>query len=676
MSDKKLTIERSMADFKRAYRSKRTLVERQKEDFLFRLGRQWDAEKERKLKDAGINPVVDNRIQPNIFLLTGLERQNRADFKAFPEGEEDSVKAEVASALFKDSIKKSDFGYKKSEAFEDGVTCGESNLELYLDNTYNLLNGKPCWKKIDGNMVFPAPGCKEYDYSDAPYLYKLTKGLSKDDLISLFPEKAKKIEKAEGGKLDFNALMGNGEVHNQPKDYPKDGGNSESEEDEEGFDLLERYYKKWVKKSFIGDRQTGSIQEAETPEKAEEFVVGYKGDVQAEQEQMIQAAQMQQMQAQEAMAMGIDPALIPQPAPQPEQRDPERFFVFTRPIPEIWYFAHVSGIKEPLADEVAWFYPKWKLYPIIPYFARFSTAPIEGDDRHLLIQGVVHGVKGLQQKHNSAETLKLLHLNTAQNSGWLSEEDSWVDPEKVKQFGSVPGTNLEYKKGRQKPERQLPMPLSQAHTQIAQESADAIIANLGIDVSLFAIEESSNESGKALALRERQRIIMIQQLFDNLSRTSQICGKFLLSQMGEMYDTETAKKVLGEAYLTKTFPAPTLLNEMTGQPEPMQDPKTGQPMQYDVEMADLVIAEVLSGELGLYDVTVGEAVASETMKLAKSLELQDLATKFPGIVPPDMIVQESQISEGTKNKILSAIRQAQAMAATQPGNLPPNAVAA
>jgi hypothetical protein len=249
-------------------------------------------------------------------------------------------------------------------------------------------------------------------------------------------------------------------------------------------------------------------------------------------------------------------------------------------------------------------------------------------------------------------------LNSATNSGWIAEEDSWVDRNKVAQFGATPGINLEYKKGSQKPERIFPMPLSQGHAALAAESAEAIKAQLGINADLLAVQEGGTSSGRAIALRQRQGLLMVQELFDNLSRSRAMAGKFLLTQLGEIFDTETAKKVLGKAFLVKNFPAPMLLNEQTGQQEPMKD-KYGQPMEYDSEMADLAIAEVLSGELGQYDVAVGEAVASETMRIANSEELKEFAQAYPGLIPPEMLIEESQIPQSTKNKVLSSIKQAQ-----------------
>jgi len=679
--EKKLTVDKSMSDFRKAYRAKKKLIEREKEDFLFALGEQWSAEDKQRLDAAGMKAITDNRIAPNLFLLTGLERQNRTDFKAFPIGEEDGLKAEVASILFKDAIKTSEFSYKSSDQFKDGVTCGESHLELYLDHTEDLLNGKPCWTKIDGNMLFPEPGHKEYDFRDCRYVYKLKLDVSAEDLINLFPSKKKKIEEAGEGRLDLGGMIDSDAVHTQKKDYPKsdDGSDADIDAEDKGFDLLERYYKKWVETYFVGDKEKGQITEAESKEKAQAFVDSYKNKIVENQNAYQQAIQsaiaghvaqlpddpMNPVPVDQRLQMLNEAGSLP---PPPPDQNPDRFFVFTRLVPEIWCFAHVPGIEEPLDDARAWFYPKWKLFPFVPYFARFSTAPLSGDESHLLIQGIVHGVKGVQEKHNKAEMLMLRHLNTSANSGWIAEEDSWVDPAKVETFGSAPGVNLEYKAGKQMPQRIAPNQLSTGHAEIAAEAAEAIKAQLGINADLLATQQGGADSGRAIALRQRQGLLMVQELFDNLSRSRIIAGRFLLSQLGEIYDTESAQKVLGEAFLIKNFPPPMMIDEsgpdpMTGMPKqvPMQDPQTGQPMAYDKQMAEVLIAEVLSGDLGKYDVSVGEAVSSETVRMANSAEIKEIAGAYPGLIPPDILVEESQLPQSTKTRVLAAIKQAQAM---------------
>ena len=669
MAKKELTVQKAMDDFKMAYQAKAKLIEREREDFLFALGKQWDDDTLENYRRRGIKPVTDNRIQPNIFLLTGLERQNRSEFKAFPEGEEDTLKAEIASYLFKNAIKNSDFVHKTSEQFKDGIICGESHLELYLDNTNNLLNGKPMWRKADGNTVFPEPTSREYDFSDARYVYKITKDLSEDDLIGLYPDKKKKIQDASEGRLNLSSVEGF-QLHSQKRDYPirsESWGDGDKPKNK-SFDLVERFYKKFTDKHYIGDKSTGTVTEAESKEKAEQFIQNYQDQIVQDQTVYSQALHQHLTQTQAAEVQGVSP-LVPQPGPpEPPAHDPERFIHITRWVPEQWIFAFVPGMEDPLADEMAWYYPKWKNYPMIPYFARFSTAPLTGDDRHLLIQGIVNGVKNIQEVLNKTKTLELLHLNTSTNSGWLSEEDAWTDPKKVKDFGATPGVNLEYKKGSQPPIRLVPNPLSQAHAQIANDANDSIKEGLGINADLLAAQDGGQSSGRAIALRQRQGLLMVQELFDNLSRTRQIAGKFMLSQLGEMYDTETAKKVLGEVFIKQNFSVPQMAQQMdplTGQPVsvPQIDPATGQPvMAVDEEALIGAISEVLSGDLATYDVAVGEAVSSETIKMANMADLKDVATSYPGIIPPELIIEEGMLPQATKTRVINTIKQAQAAA--------------
>lgn len=676
-----MTVEKATKDFKYAYEKKSKLIEREKEDFLFAAGKQWSDEDLAKLNKAKIKPITDNRIAPNIFLLTGLERQNRSEFKAFPEGEEDGLKADIASSLFKDVIRKSNFLYKSSEQFKDGIICGESHLELYLDYTDSLINGKALWCKADGNTLFWDPAAREYDLSDARFVYKIKKDVDREDLINTYggdKGKAKKVkdalEELAKGKLDLNLLAGEG-THSQPRDYPKTGSSTPLDTEKEGcFDLVERYYKKWVENIFVGDKQGGEIKLYEDKASAEKFVADYQSKIKAEQDAFA-ASVKQGAEAHVAQ----NPALIGHPLesvlahaqaagaqlpPPPPEQDPDRFIIIKKLVPEIWCFAFIPGLETPLADERAWCYPEYKGYPFVPYFARYSTAPLTGDDRHLLIQGIVHGVKGAQEKHNKAEMLTIRHLNGTTNSGWLAESGTWTDPSKVEQFGTTPGITLEYNPGKKPPERISPAPLSQGHMQIALDAAESIKAQLGMNSDLMAAQQGGTDSGRAIALRQKQGLLMVQEPFDNHSRSRMLAGKLVLSQLGKIYDTESAMKVLGEAFMKKNFPPPMLANpnDPNATPAPMPD-KMGEPMKFDKEMAELAIHEVLAGDLGNYDVSVGEAVASDTQLMAASAELKDIATAYPGVIPPDIIVKHSQLPQGAKNEIIAAIEQARAAAA-------------
>lgn len=682
---KPVTREAIDAELRGAYRAKSKLLERQQEDYRYAMGEQWTTEEKETLRRAGFKAYVDNRIQPNLFLLTGLERQNRTDIRVFPEGEEDGLAADIATALVRDALKKSGYAFKKSEQFKDGITCGESHLEPYLDFTASLINGKLCWRKSDNNTLFVDPSSREYDLSDARYVFKVTHGIAREDLLNLYgdDEKVRKaIEEAKPSTIDYGALAngGSGE-HVQKRDYDTKEGGQDAGEEETGqpplFDLVERYYKKWITQAFIGDKKTGEITQAETPEKAQAFLANYlkeADDDQAAYERALGALVQAEVIANPALATFPAQAILEDYAgrggqlpPPPPERDPQRYIAYTREVPEIWCYAYTPGIKDCLADERAWSYPKYKGYPFVTYYARFSTAPLEKDDRHLRVQGLVHGVKGAQEIHNKSAMLMMRHLNTSTNSGWIAEEGAWVDPSKVEQLGSTPSVNLEYKKGFKKPDRIEPAQLSTGHGVLAQNSAQAIKEQLGINADLLATQEGGSQSGRAIALRQRQGLLMVQEPLDNLSRSCETAGRIVLSQLGEMYDTETAMKVLGAAFLRKHFPVPMLPNpEKPGEMMPVPDRENpSRPMPFDKKLAEIAIAEVLNGDLETYDVSVGEVVASESMQMARAAEIKDLATA--GVpIPPEMLVRYSQAPESAKTEILSYIEKAQALRAAPP----------
>lgn len=634
--EEKLTVQRALADFADAYEAKKQLIEEQRNDHLFALGKQWEDKDVRELEKKGVKAITDNRIRPNIFLLTGLERQNRTDFRAYPEGEEDTLSAQIATNLLKNVMKQSDGEFKFSEMFENGITCGEDYIELWLDSTYNLINPRPRWRGINFDCIFPERGWKEYDFSDASYVYKISKGIKKGDLISLFPEQKKKIEEISSGLIESESLTGGPSVHYQGSDYPKESrsGVIDEERKKDSFDLLERYYKKWVERVFVLDAVEGDVIESTPVDKDDKRT------------------------AEEIASDFIRGAVAANP------NNETRFRIIKRTVPEIWYFALTGGLNDPLADERAWFYPKWKTWPFIPYLAHWTNITLDRSDYHLTVQGIVRGSKDAQIEHNKRKTQYLRHLDTSANSGWLTPTGSWVDRKKVEEFGSAPGINLEYKPELGKPERIFPTPLSQGHVFSSQESAESIKAQTGINADLLAVQDGGQASGRAIALRQRQGVVNVQKLFDNLSRTKKIAAKFIISQLSEIYDKQSVRRVLGDAFLRKNFSRQEL-NELTGQVEVVFDEKS----QSQIDRAiDQVLNDI---NLGKYDVSVGESVMSETMRLSQFSELKEFATAFQGLISPEIIISESNLPPSVKQRILSDFERNRAAAqANQRGGNP------
>lgn len=646
-----MTVARALEEIRRGYEYKKQFIQEAQDDFEFALGAQWDDDDVQKLKDKGVLPLTINEIAPILDLMKGIESQNRADYRAYPEGQEDSLEADIVTRLLKNVLTKMCEGmYKISEAFNDGNTCGEGWMEPYLDTDKSLVTADLGLKQADYCNFVWDPNAREYDLSDGQYFTKISFDLTKDQVLSIYPDAEDQLADAGSGKLSTalglvdHGMLGS-DPHKQGRDYPKETTSVDLHAlDVPTFDLAEHYYKKYVNHWYIVDLRIGKIQEADSKEEAEKYADTYNAN-DPEGKQLVTAIKKR--------------------------------------IPEIWMMAIVGGIEKPITDEMAWSYPNWKSWPFMVYFAYRSNAKLRAEKRHLTVQGVTRRIKDLNREKNKRRTQELRHINQSANSGWLTPENAWVDREEVKKYGSTPGANLEYKAEIGKPERITPTPLSQGHAQLAEESSNDMKKASGINTDLLAMSDQGSDSGRAIALRQKQGMVMVQGLFDNLSRTKRRLSKFILSQFPEIYTVERAVRVVGDAFIKQNFSVPVMapvadprtgqpaIDPRTGQPvqAPIIDPTTGQPaMQVDKKAVNATFAKVLNDkELAFYDVSIGEVVSQETTQYMNYLMLLDMQQK--GVpIPPDVLVDESPLPQHQKAKIKSAIER---MMAAGAGGAPP-----
>lgn len=624
--------ERIIRDLKRAKEARKDLLKEINEDFEFAVGHQWDPGDKKTLEDAGVPALTINKIQPNIFLVSGYQRQNRSEWIAYPEGDEDNLESEIVTKLLKNSVKVSDGQYIVSEQFEDGIICGEGWVEPYIDYTKDLINGDLVLSKDSPMLIFPDPDSVKYDLSDAEFVIKLTPKLSKDQVKKLFPDKESEIDKIENGSVEY--ALSDGVELKQTLDYPMVGQetklNSAGElaVKEKCYDLVEYYYKKYVPKYLIADKDIGDLKEAKDKEEADTYVANKN-------------ASMNQIVAK----------------------------VIKRIVPEIWVSAMIG--KDIIDEYISPYYPKWKSYPFFPFFAHRITTVIE-KARAGMTQGIVRSLKDPQREFNKRRSQELRILNSTANSGWLAEENTWKNKPDVEKFGASAGVTLEYKNGKPKPERIVPAPLSQGHAQLAAENTQDMKEISGINADLLAMQDKgSDASGRAIHLRQQQGILMLQRILDNFSRTQKLLGRFILSQLGELYTVETAMKVCGESFIRDNFSVPVMTQSpVDGTPVPVME--NGQmKMQVDEQTAKNVFQMVLNSiDEGKYNVKIDEISNSPTVKLSNYSILLDMAGR--GVpIPPDVLVGDSSISESSKQKIRKAIAAAQSpqngMPAPQPG---------
>jgi len=654
---KKITPEKILKDFQYAYECKRKWIKEATQDLEFVLGKQWEKEDEEVLKNAGIIPLTINKCKPIIQLLSGIQRQNRSDFKAFPVGTEDQIKSDIATMLLKHILTEAEGVYKISEEFEDAAKVGEGWLEPWIDYSEDIINGKLKFRKGNPFMIFPDPAAKEYDFSDAEYIFKFSPGLRKEQLYRLFPKNKKEIDAIENGKIDFEDLkltFSNTDVHRSPGEYSRGDKITGIERslDEPTYDLLEMYYKNYITKYYVIDKEASKIFEVENKQEAERMI---EDNIIAKKEEILENMM------REWTGELVQPGETPEPAIIESQREANRKIVdqmglesdltiVERIEPEIRLVSLV-GTQNIISDDICWSYPKYKGIPLFWIAAYRNTIPTKNPE--LDIQGIIRNIKPLQIEINKRRTQELRHLNSIANSGWITQEGAWVDKNVVQKYGSTPGIILEYKRGYEKPDRIKPQPLSSGHDRLVQESSQDIKDSSGINTDLLAMAEGGQASGRAIALRQRQGLVMVQDLFDNLSRSNRLLGKFLISILSDLFIVDTAMKVVGEAYIKQNFSRPI----PTGQVDPM----SGQPVieeMVDMESAKQVFEEILKGlESKEYDISIGEGVNTETVKFANYLLLKELM-EAGAPIPPEALIDESSLSAEQKERIKKYMEQA------------------
>jgi hypothetical protein len=627
-----LIVERVYRDLKYSSEKMASLREKIREDFKFELGNQWDAEDVETLRKAGVKALTINKLKPIIKLLTGIERQSKSDYKAFPEGSEDAITGEITTRLMKNIVKNSNLEIKFSDVFKNGAIGGMCFIEPYVDYSFDMVNGDMKFKKISPLDIYLDPHFKEYDLSDSKFLIKVTADLSKDDLIALFPSEKKKIDEISNGKIQIDNTT-TGVMHFQGRDYPALGRGKEVDgKNADGlptYDLIDYFYKEMDVRFFCVISDKGIIEEFEQESKADEFNSKFGG------------------------------------------------IIIKRNVPVIKH-AQVCGDTE-LYNGVAWSYPKYRSFPIMPFFAELTTEDL--NDLSLTIQGVVRGLKDLNLEYNKRRTQELRHLNSSANSGFEIEENqlSSEEEEKLKNFGSSPGIVIKRRPNSNPIGRITPMPLSQGHSQLASENAQDLKEASGVNPDLLA-SSSQSQSGRAILLKQRQGLAMIQEMLDNFANTKKMVGKFILSQLSDIFTLDTAKKILGSAFIYDNFNVPVNVilerglsklqngydNEITDlERETMFEypqHQIGQPImdetgklvtKVDTDTADSVIKSVLNNkDLVKYDVSVGEGAFSETIRMSNFADIKELAQQ--GVpIPPSVLIDLSLIPEANKKSILN-----------------------
>lgn len=147
-----------------ATRDARKLAER---DVDYRDNKQLTPDQIRKLEKRGQPPVIFNRIQRKTDFLSGIEKQQRKDPKAFPRNPDDEDAANAATDSIRYVCDDEDWDDKRSAAWDDLVTPGTCAILVGHKETKDGVD--PALFQIAWDRYFYDPYSARPDFSDKRY---------------------------------------------------------------------------------------------------------------------------------------------------------------------------------------------------------------------------------------------------------------------------------------------------------------------------------------------------------------------------------------------------------------------------------------------------------------------------------------------------------------------------
>lgn len=154
--------------FEAAEEDTRTARELAERDIDYRDNKQWTADEEQKIKKRGQPVVTYNRIQRKVDYLSGLEKQQRKDPKAFPRTPDDQDAADAATDSVRYVCDDEQWDEKRSGAFDDLMTPGTGIVMVGHKQVKGGID--PAIIQIEWDRFFHDPHSSRYDFADAQYM--------------------------------------------------------------------------------------------------------------------------------------------------------------------------------------------------------------------------------------------------------------------------------------------------------------------------------------------------------------------------------------------------------------------------------------------------------------------------------------------------------------------------
>ena len=543
------------------------------ERYYLGAGEQWETELKEELADQGRPWLEANLVKSTIDTIAGYQTQSRLDIAYKPRETDDQDLSDVLSKVSMHVLDQNMYPWTESEVFQDGMIQSRGYFDVRMDFDDNMYGNIKITSK-DSLDIIPDPDGKTYD-PDGWADVTETKWMSVDDIELYYGrKKSLAVLKTQPDEQDFGDLD-EGEERNKFAHGWSGFSWTYDENRVPHVRVIERQWWKLQMREYLMDNRTGDLRP------------------------------------------------VPQEMTDKEKKELENTGEFT--------------LVKRMAKRVRWtvctqdtiLHDDWSPYdhftiiPYFPYFRRGRTI------------GIVDNMISMQEMLNKTLSQIQHVINTTANSGWLIEENSLVnmEPEELETYGGTSGLIVEYRSGREKPEKiqhnQIPTGLDS----MANKAVDLISLISGVS-DIFQGQKGNEVTGVAIQSRVQQNAVGLAAPIDNLFRTRHMLAKRILELVQNFYTEERIFVI-------------TVPNPETGMPE-NQQVVINQP-QYE----DDIVKYMNDTTQGSYDVIISDVPDQVSFQNAQFNQLIEMR-KFGIEVPDDVLIQHSSISN--KNEIVKRMQ--------------------
>lgn len=619
----------------------------------FYRGHHWSEEEYGVYKSKGVEPITINRCKPAIKSAVGMYLRNKQSIRVLPRRGATEAVARVWSELVKHTEDLTHAGKVYTEVFRRGNIDSESYIKLEIDKTRNP-NGQPVFRSRSLNDVEADPNAREYDLNISSKFVIDKEWVDKDWLEIKYPDFEDMF-----AEQSF-ALDGTDSTEDQLAYYLSD--DTEINEDETDdmemkrkyrYRLRKVYWREAVKGLLITDKKTRAVK------KIADDKIARKMKKLVKKSKRFESSDEPMYRLHETVFLG-------------------RVFL--------------EDTIDPLGAEIT----KMPLTRFSPFW----------DEGYAI--SILDDIIPLNREENIHRTQSIKILNQTANSGWIVGGGEKKDQAQLANYGSVEGVVLDRRKFNNMVEKIKPNPIPVGFLTMGSQFEQDVKRVSGFDDATQGYETGQSDSGRALGIKASGNQLTAEPIFDNFYYTLELFGDLLIEVLrrNNVYTDEEIKAVVNEAsfFDEKTLerakvnlsnglydadlPEPRILQfdpQSLAAVKPEDQAQAYQTIKRGIEASqeynraypamkenwDAVIKHHATLELlkrlksesvAEYGVSVTVSPSAPTERIAQRLQIDAINQQYPGIIPPDILIDMTDLP--MKTEIKQRIRQNAQLAQT------------